>query len=161
MAKHNKAAEHAPAAHDEHAPNVKLYIGVFAALMVCTLLTVLVSKFHLPRPQAIALGLSIALVKAALVGAIFMHLWGEAKLIHKFLYTAAFFSAIFIIPMIDFVLMSPRMMDHADVAAEHPDEGTHASAEPIGINADSTPGATTPLTPAAPAKAPKGKSKKK
>ena len=78
---------------------------------------------RLPRPQAIALGLSIALVKACLVGAIFMLLWGEAKLIHKFLYVAAFFAAILTLPMIDFVLTAPRIMNHADVAAQHPDEG--------------------------------------
>ena len=78
MSKKEKASAHG----DEHRPNVKVYIGVFAALMICTLLTVVVSKFHLPRPQAIALGLAIALFKASLVGALFMHLWGEGKLIH-------------------------------------------------------------------------------
>ena len=120
--------KNAAAAHDPHRPNVKLYVGVFAALMVCTLLTVAVSKLHLPRPQAIALGLSIALVKAALVAAIFMHLWGENKLIFKVLYVVAFFAAILIIPMIDFILLAPRILNHADVAAQHPNEG--AAAEP-------------------------------
>jgi caa(3)-type oxidase subunit IV len=108
---------------DAHRPDIKLYLGVFAALMVLTGVTVLVSKFHLPRPQAIALGLLIACTKASLVGAVFMHLWGEKALIHKFLYTAAFFGAIMVIPMIDFVLLHPRMLAHADVAAQHPDEG--------------------------------------
>ena len=123
MSKNKKAAAPHDAAHDAHRPNVRVYIGVFAALMVCTLLTVVVSRFHLPRPQAIALGLAIALVKAGLVGAIFMHLWDEKKLVHKFLYVAAFFAALLIIPMIDFVLLSPKMIEHANVAAEHPDEG--------------------------------------
>jgi cytochrome c oxidase subunit 4 len=108
---------------DEHRPDVKLYLGVFAALMVLTALTVFVSKFHLPRPQAIALGLLIACTKASLVGAVFMHLWGEKKLIHKFLYVAGFFALILIIPMIDYVLLRPRLLNHADVAAQHPDEG--------------------------------------
>ena len=108
---------------DDHRPNVKLYLGVFAALMLLTGLTVFVSRFHLPRPQAIALGLLIACTKASLVGAVFMHLWGEKGLIHKFLYTAAFFAAIMVIPMIDFILLAPKMVSHADVAAQHPDEG--------------------------------------
>ena len=147
MSKNKNAA----ASHDEHRPNVKLYIGVFAALMVCTLLTVAVSKFHLPRPQAIALGLAIALVKASLVGAIFMHLWGEAKLIHKFLYVTVFFACILVIPMIDFVLISPRMMNHADVASQHPDEGK--SMDESSPAAAEVP-AVAPMTPA-PASAPK------
>ena len=125
MAKNKDAHAHAhDVVHaDDHRPNVKLYLGVFAALMVLTALTVFVSKFHLPRPQAIALGLLIACTKASLVGAVFMHLWGEKTLIHKFLYTAAFFGAIMVIPMIDFVLLAPKFIHHADVAAQHPDEG--------------------------------------
>ncbi len=122
MSKNKNASGPHAEAHDAHRPNVKLYVGVFAALMVCTLLTVAVSKFHLPRPQAVALGLAIALVKASLVGAIFMHLWGEKKLIHKFLYVAAFFAAILVLPIIDFALQGARIPHHADVAAQHPDE---------------------------------------
>jgi caa(3)-type oxidase subunit IV len=118
MAKHKNDAH-----HDDHRPNVKLYIGVFAALMACTFLTVVVSKFHLPRPQAIALGLAIALVKASLVAAIFMHLWGEKKLVHKFLYVTFFFAVILIIPMIDFALTAHKMLEHANVAAQRPAEG--------------------------------------
>ena len=115
---------------DHERPNIKLYLGVFAALMVLTGLTVMVSKFHLPRPQAVALGLLIACTKASLVGAVFMHLYGEKKLIHKFLYVAAFFGAIMIIPLIDFVLVRPIHMEHADVAAQHPDEGRGAAETP-------------------------------
>jgi cytochrome c oxidase subunit 4 len=155
MSKNKNASASHDQSRDDHRPNVKLYIGVFAALMICTLLTVLVSKFHLPRPQAIALGLAIALVKASLVGAIFMHLWGEAKLIHKFLYVTVFFAVIMIIPMIDFALTSPRQLEHADVAAQHPDEGgEHAAATPA-------PAETPAPTPAPAAKAAaKGKKKK-
>jgi hypothetical protein len=28
-----------------------------------------------------------------------------------------------ILPMLDFVMMAPKMQHHADVAAQHPDEG--------------------------------------
>ena len=124
MATHKDGHAHAhDVVHaDVHRPEIKLYLGVFAALMLLTGRTVFGSKFHLPRPQAIALGLLIACTKASLVGAVFMHLWGEKGLIHKFLYTAAFFAAIMIIPIIDFVLLAPKMLDHANVAAQHPDE---------------------------------------
>jgi cytochrome c oxidase subunit 4 len=132
MAKHNEGHAHAhDVVHaDVHRPEIKLYIGVFAALMVLTGVTVLVSKFHLPRPQAVALGLLIACTKASLVGAVFMHLYGEKKLIHKFLYVAAVFAAIMIIPIVDFVLVRPIHVEHADVAAQHPDEGRAAAEAP-------------------------------
>ncbi len=120
----NKAGTH-DAHHDDHRPNVKLYLGVFAALMVLTCVTVIISKFHLPRPQAIALGLFVALIKASLVGAIFMHLWDENKKIHTLLYVTVACGAIMIIPMIDFVLTAPRILNHAAVADQHPDEGGH------------------------------------
>ena len=157
MAKKKEGHAHAhDVVHADHErPNVKLYLGVFGALMLLTLLTVFVSKFHLPRPQAIALGLAIACVKAALVGAVFMHLWGEKVMIHKFLYVAAFFAAIMILPLIDFVLVAPHKMEHADVAAQHPDEGK-SEAGP----AEAVPAAATPAP--VPTPAPKtAKSKRK
>lgn len=124
MSKTKKAAGHSQE-HDEHRPNVKLYISVFLALMFLTGLTVLVSRFHLPRPQAIALGLMIAALKASLVATIFMHLWGESKLIHKMLYVTGFFGFLMIISIIDFTLLSasPKMLHHEAVADQHPDEG--------------------------------------
>ena len=114
------------AAHDPHRPNVGLYVKVFAALMVLTLVTVAISKIHLPRPQAIGLGLFVALIKASLVGALFMHLWGENKLIHKTLWITVAGAAILVLPMIDFVMVSRRITSPADVAAQHPGEG-HAA----------------------------------
>jgi cytochrome c oxidase subunit IV len=156
MAQHKEGHAHAhDVVHADHErPNIKLYLGVFGALMVLTALTVFVSKFHLPRPQAIALGLLIAFTKASLVGAVFMHLWGEKKLIHKFLYVAAFFGAIMIIPIIDFVLVEPIKLEHADVAAQHPDEGKAEAAAPA------EPATAAEATAPAPAKA-KSKGKKK
>ena len=119
-------SNHNDAAHDPHRPNVGLYVKVFAALMVLTLVTVAISKIHLPRPQAIGLGLFVALIKATLVGALFMHLWGENKLIHKTLWITVAGAAILILPMIDFVMVSRRTTSPADVAAQHPGEA-HAA----------------------------------
>jgi caa(3)-type oxidase subunit IV len=153
MSKHKEAHAHDVVHADHERPDIKLYLGVFAALMVLTGLTVFVSKFHLPRPQAIALGLLIACTKASLVGAVFMHLWGEKRMIHKFLYTAGFFGMLMLIPMIDFVLTRPKSESHADVAAQHPDEsageGHAVEAKPAEASAP------------APAPGPKAKSKAK
>ena len=120
-------SNHADAPHDEHRPNVGLYIKVFAALMVLTVITVIISKFHLPRPQAIGLGLFVALIKAGLVGALFMHLWGENKLIHKALWITVGGAAILLLPLIDCVIISHRITSPADVASQHPQEGGHAA----------------------------------
>ena len=103
-------------------PNVKLYMTVFAALLALTLLTVVISKFHLPRPQAIALGLFVALIKAGLVGALFMHLWGEKKLVHKFLYVAVACAAILTLPLIDAVLIASNATARVAVADQRPAE---------------------------------------
>ena len=129
-------SNHNDAKHDEHRPNVGLYVKVFGALMVLTLITVAISKIHLPRAQAISLGLFVALVKASLVGALFMHLWGENKLIHKALWITVGFGAVLILPIIDFVMVSRRVTSPADVAAQHP--GGHGadkaeSTEPITV----------------------------
>jgi cytochrome c oxidase subunit 4 len=127
MAKHKDPHEAHAHSHDvvhadQHRPQIGLYVGIFAALMCLTALTVFVSRFHLPRPQAIMLGVLIAMVKASLVGAVFMHLWGEKKLIHKFLFAAVFFGVLMILPIIDFVLLAPRAVAPVDVAAQHPAE---------------------------------------
>jgi caa(3)-type oxidase subunit IV len=123
--------------HDEHRPNVALYVKVFAALMVLTMVTVIISKFHLPRPQAIGLGLFVAVIKASLVGALFMHLWGENKLIHNALWITVAAAAILILPLLDIVMISHRVTAPADVAAQHPHEGGHAeSTEPIKLDAE-------------------------
>lgn len=124
MAKRKEAHAHShDVVHaDVHRPEVKLYAGVFVALMFLTGLTVLVSKFHLPRPQAITLGLLIAAVKASLVGAVFMHLWGEKHLVHRVLIGAGIIGSLMVLVMIDFLVLRPRMLDHANIAAEHPAE---------------------------------------
>ena len=121
----SKKTDAAP--HEDHRPNVRLYIGVFAALLFFTFVTVAISKLHLPRPQAIALGLFVAAIKAGLVAAIFMHLWDENRMIHKFLLVAFACGAIMAIPLIDFVLVGSRTTSRVPVADQHPDEGAAAA----------------------------------
>ena len=77
----------------------KVYIGVFLALMVGTVLTVAVSYFHLPVAAAILVALVIASFKGSLVAAFFMHLSHERKVIYwVLLLTVAFFIALMFIP---------------------------------------------------------------
>jgi cytochrome c oxidase subunit 4 len=76
-----------------------IYLAVFGTLAVLTLITVGVSYLHLPRPQAIAVGLCIAAIKVSLIAAFFMHLKSEKKLIHSLFYTAFIF-VIFLLVMV-------------------------------------------------------------
>jgi cytochrome c oxidase subunit IV len=64
------------------AAQVRGYLFVFGALLVLTVATVGVSYLNLPTTPAIAVGLSIALVKATLVAMYFMHLKGERPMVY-------------------------------------------------------------------------------
>jgi cytochrome c oxidase subunit 4 len=81
---------------DKH---VRIYITVFVSLMVLTVITVAISRVHLPVPIAVTLALIVALVKGTLVACYFMHLISEKKLIYAVLVlTAAFFAALLALP---------------------------------------------------------------
>jgi cytochrome c oxidase subunit 4 len=108
--------------HDAHRPDVGLYMKVFGALMVLTLVTVAISRLHLPRPQAIAVGLFVALIKASLVAAIFMHLRGEKKLIYLFLFVTAAFAVMLAVPIVEGRLILPKLLRRVAVADQHPEE---------------------------------------
>ena len=63
------------------AKQVKGYMFVFGTLLALTMVTVAVSYLHLPETPAVAIGLSIALLKASLVAMYFMHLKGEKPMV--------------------------------------------------------------------------------
>jgi cytochrome c oxidase subunit 4 len=74
---------------------IRRYLIVFGMLGVLTIITVAISRLHLPGWQAIALGLTVATVKASLVAAFFMHLVSEKKLIYAVLaITVLFFGVL-------------------------------------------------------------------
>ena len=91
-------------AHEGHSAeeidrHVKVYISVFVALMVLTIVTVAISRFHLPVPIAVTIALIVATIKGSLVAGYFMHLISEKKLIYAVLVlTAAFFVALLALP---------------------------------------------------------------
>ncbi len=80
---------------DSHADinkHVKLYIGVFAVLFVLTIVTVLASRVQLSGAGNVVLALAIAVCKASLVAAVFMHLkWEKTGWIWWPLALCAFF----------------------------------------------------------------------
>jgi cytochrome c oxidase subunit IV len=83
---------------DKH---VRIYITVFVALMVLTIVTVVISRFHLPVPLAVTVALIVATIKGSLVACYFMHLISEKKLIYAVLaLTAFFFVALMALPVV-------------------------------------------------------------
>ena len=114
---HADHAGHDPADIDRH---VKVYITVFVALMILTVVTVAISRFHLSVPIAVTVALFVAIVKGSLVAGYFMHLVSEKKLILAVLaLTVAFF----------FVLLALPVLTHSDgfwipeVVVEQPHTG--------------------------------------
>jgi len=80
--------------------HVKVYITVFVALMVLTIVTVAISRLHLSVPIAVTLALLVATIKGSLVACYFMHLISEKKLIYAVLVlTAVFFVALLALPV--------------------------------------------------------------
>lgn len=82
---------------EEVQKQVKVYLIVFAALMVLTVVTVGVSYLDLPTPTAIALGMFVALVKGSLVACYFMHLISEKKVIYLVMGITGFFFAMLMV----------------------------------------------------------------
>ena len=81
--------------------HVRIYITVFVALMVLTVVTVAISYLDLSTPIAVTVALLVAIVKGSLVACYFMHLISEKKLIYAVLaLTAAFFVALLALPVV-------------------------------------------------------------
>ena len=81
--------------------HVKVYITVFVALMVLTIVTVAISRVHLPVPIAVTVALLVATIKGSLVACYFMHLISEKKLILWVLaVTVVFFFALLALPAV-------------------------------------------------------------
>jgi cytochrome c oxidase subunit 4 len=91
------AVDHA-AEIDKH---VRVYITVFVALMALTIITVAISRFHLPLPIAVTVAQLVATIKGSLVAGFFMHLISEKKLIYAVLVlTAVFFIVLLALPVV-------------------------------------------------------------
>ena len=98
-------SDHAAELTSDHAADidrhVRVYITVFVTLMVLTIVTVAISRYHFPVPIAVALALIVATVKGSLVACYFMHLVSKKKLIYAVLaLTAAFFVALLALPVL-------------------------------------------------------------
>jgi cytochrome c oxidase subunit 4 len=98
-------SDHATDMTGDHAvdidKHVRVYITVFVALMILTVITVAISRLHLSVPIAVTVALLVATVKGSLVACYFMHLISEKKLIYAVLaLTIVFFIVLMALPVI-------------------------------------------------------------
>jgi cytochrome c oxidase subunit 4 len=98
-------SDHATDMTGDHAvdidKHVRIYITVFVALMILTIITVAISRLHLSVPIAVTVALLVATIKGSLVACYFMHLISEKKLIYAVLaLTIVFFIVLMALPVI-------------------------------------------------------------
>src|ERR1700704_3434402 len=72
--------------------HIKVYVGVFLALLLGTILTVSMYYIHFERMAVtVTIALFIATIKASLVAGFFMHLVSERKAVYAILLATVFF----------------------------------------------------------------------
>ncbi len=80
--------------------HLRVYVMVFVALAVLTVVTVAISYLHLPTALAISVARVVATVKASLVAGYFMHLVTEERVIlYLLVLCAAFLVFLFFLPL--------------------------------------------------------------
>ena len=79
----------------------KLYLGVFYALMVLTVVTWAASFLPVGMAAAVMIAMAIAIVKSSLVIGFFMHMIGEKKVIvWAMLLCLTFFAVLMVVPVL-------------------------------------------------------------
>ena len=94
------SSDHSTESIQEH---IRVYIMVFGALAVLTVITVLASYLEVSTSEGIFLALIIASVKASLVAGYFMHLISEKNtIIWILVLTVVFFFIMLFLPLISY-----------------------------------------------------------
>ena len=132
---------HSQAGHDEepHVTSLKVYFGVFAALMVLTVVTVGVSLLGLPASAALTVAILVALVKASIVALWFMHLISEERFFGFILVSTVFFMALFFV--LTLVDLSGRGATNIEETPEYWRSFSH-------VNSEKAQEAVVPVSPA-------------
>lgn len=91
---HSAGGSHAGEPH-EHITPLSVYLAVFGALLVLTVVTVLISELGIPQPWSLIVAMIVAVTKASLVCSVFMHLVWDKKINTLVLLGAVFFMLVF------------------------------------------------------------------
>jgi cytochrome c oxidase subunit 4 len=125
--------------HDTSA-EVRIYLMIFGALAVLTLLTVGVAYMNLPHAAGVVIALVIAACKVYLIAAFFMHLRGEGKLINWSIAVCV----LLVLVLVVFVLPDLGIHELEEAARreahDHTIYGHHAAAVPAPGGAPAAPG---------------------
>jgi cytochrome c oxidase subunit 4 len=91
----------APESTREFRRHLRLYVGVFIALLVGTVLTVLAAELSLTTVWRVTIALVIATAKALLVAGFFMHLTQEKKPIYVIIaFSLVFFAGLMFLSIV-------------------------------------------------------------
>jgi cytochrome c oxidase subunit 4 len=93
MSDHSQSSPHAHAhSPEEVSKHVKVYLTVFIALLIGTVVTVALNYLHFDsKALTIGIALFVATIKATLVACYFMHLISEKRMIYLILGFTTFF----------------------------------------------------------------------
>ena len=87
--------------HADHAVDIDKHVRIYITVFVALLVSVAISRFHLPVHQAVTIALIVATIKGSLVACYFMHLISEKKLIYAVLaLTVVFFIVLLALPVV-------------------------------------------------------------
>jgi cytochrome c oxidase subunit IV len=117
-------------------PSVKIYYTVFATLALLTGMTVAVSRLHFEPEVAVLLAFMIAISKALLVAAFFMHLKYDSRALHLMCAVPTLLTLMLLMALMPDVGMArgplvagPPEQRAAAVEASHPHHGQTRESE--------------------------------
>lgn len=113
---------------EHHVTPLKIYLGVYFALLCLTVVTVGVSYLGLPPSLSIMVAMAVASVKAFLVSYWFMHLSHETKFNALFFLASLWFIAVFFIFTTSDLASRGRVMKAADTFEYRIDKASKAPA---------------------------------
>jgi len=120
---------------DDVKKSIKIYLCVFGALAVLTVITVLATKLHIGIAGGIALALLIASVKGSLVASYFMHLIHERTVLYWIIgLCGVFFVLMILLPVLQ-TSETAHLMDPIYEAAGETPPVYAAPAEPAAHGA--------------------------
>lgn len=106
--------------HDhEHGPQLQTYWAIFGSLAVLTLLTVVVSWVDMGRTAGFIVAMMIAISKASLVIAFFMHLKYDPKVIHLMCIVPTLLTLVLLIALLPDVGREPGRAGPPQAAFDH------------------------------------------
>lgn len=99
---------------EEISKHVRIYVTVFLALLVGTVVTVGLNYLHFTSVAlTVTIALFVAVIKASLVACYFMHLISEKKMIYVIMgFTVFFFAALLILTLSSYGDLPERTVIH-------------------------------------------------